>query len=463
MVLESTDKSVSESDLNRWDRDHSWHPFSQMEEYLGFPPIHIESGRGCWLTDTEGRHYLDATASIWTNVHGHNDVDLHAAIRQQLDKVAHSTMLGLSHPVGTRLARKLVELAPGDLNRAFFSDTGANAVEIALKMSLQYWQLQKRPQKTRIIGLRDSYHGDTVATMAVGDSQTFHRRFRPWFFDTIKCPRPDCEEWNGQLRHADARWSLHILGKLLEKQSGKVAAVILEPSVMGAAGMHLHPPGFLKQAAELCRCHSVHLILDEIFVGFGRTGPMLVCASEGVTPDFLCLAKGLSAGYLPLAATLVREDIYQTFLGPFESFRAFFHGHTFTGNPLGAAVSLASIQKLEPMISSGAIAAKTRRFGQCIAERFENHPNASAIRQRGLCAAIDLVAERDPPNPFPVPDRFGIQVMLHARRHGLLLRPIHDTLLLVPPLSISEEEIDTLIDRTAEALDAALTERAQRP
>ena len=463
MVTKTAADPISNADLTRWDREHSWHPFSQMEEYLRFPPIHIESGQGCWLTDTEGRRYLDATASIWTNVHGHNDPDLNAALASQLGKVAHSTMLGLSHPVGARLTRKLTEISPGDLNRVFYSDTGANAVEIALKMSLQYWQLHGHKGKDRVIGLRDAYHGDTVAAMAVGDSQTFHRRFRPWFFNTIKLPRPECEEWAGEVRHANSRWSVHLLRKLLQKQAEKVTAVILEPSVMGAAGMRLHPPGFLKEVAALCREFSVHLILDEVFVGFGRTGPMLVCAAEGVTPDFLCLAKGLSGGYLPLAATVAREPIYETFLGPFESFRAFFHGHTFTGNPLAAAVSLASIKKLEPMIASGDIGRRSALFGKAVAQRFESHPHVAAIRQRGLCAAIDLAADPKSGVPFPVPERFGIQVALRARDHGLLLRPIHDTLLLVPPLSITEEEIHQMIDRTGTALEETLHARAGSP
>ncbi len=451
--------ATPEGDPTQWDRDHSWHPFSQMQEYLQFPPVHIASGRGCWLTDTQGKRYLDATASIWTNVHGHNDPDLNAAITDQLGKVAHTTMLGISHPAGAELARKLASIAPGDLTRSFFSDTGANAVEIALKMSLQYWQLRGHKSKDRVIGLRDAYHGDTMAAMAVGDSKTFHHRFRSWFFNTIKLPRPECEERGGRIIHADDRWSIKILRKLLERQAEKVTAVIMEPSVMGAAGMRLHPPGFLKKVADLCREFSVHLILDEIFVGFGRTGPMLVCAEDGVTPDFLCLAKGLSGGYLPLAATVVREPIYEAFLGPFEDFRAFFHGHTFTGNPLAAAVSLTSIRKLEPMIASGEIRRKVEVFGRMVTEHFENHPHVAAIRQRGLCAAIDLVADRESGASFPVPERFGIQVALRARDLGLLLRPIHDTLLLVPPLSVTGEEIRFLVEKTLSALDASLAVR----
>ncbi|MEX2382789.1 MAG: adenosylmethionine--8-amino-7-oxononanoate transaminase [Opitutales bacterium] len=445
--------------LAEWDRRHSWHPFAQMQEYLQGPPIHIASGSGCWLTDTEGNRYLDGTASIWTNVHGHNDPDLNAALTAQLGRVAHSTMLGLSHPIGSVLGKRLAKISPGDLNRTFYSDNGSNAVEIALKMSLQYWQLQGNKEKVRVIGLKNAYHGDTIGTMAVGDAGAFHRRFRPWFFDAIHFPRPLHRECAGIVHHSDDEWSLHILRKLLERQAGKVAALIIEPSVQGAGGMLLHPPGFLRKVAGLCQEFSIHLICDEVFVGFGRTGPLLVCAKEGVVPDFLCLAKGLTAGYLPLAATVVREPVYEAFLGPYESFRAFFHGHTFTGNPLAAAVAVASLDKLQPMIESGSVHEKTIEFGRLLSKHLENHPHVGQIRHRGLCAAIDLVADRQAGAPFPVPERFGMQVCRAARVHGLLLRPLGDTLLLVPPISISVEEIRLLVERTSGALADALEQR----
>ncbi|HLS27204.1 MAG TPA: adenosylmethionine--8-amino-7-oxononanoate transaminase, partial [Opitutales bacterium] len=421
--------TTSESSLQSWDFTHSWHPFAQMQEYTSAPPVHIASGEGVWLTDTEGNSYLDATASIWTNVHGHNDPDLNRALREQLENVAHSTMLGLSHPIGTKLARKLAEISPGDLNRSFFSDNGSNAVEIALKMSFQFWQLTGKPKKRRVISMENSYHGDTFGTMAVGDSQTFHSRFSPWFFPTDKFPAPTCHELAGEILSTNESESLQNLENLLEHQADKTACLILEPSVQGSAGMLQQPPGFLQKVAALCRRHDVHLILDEIFVAFGRLGSLLVCAEEKVVPDFLCLAKGLTAGYLPLAATVVREPIYEAFLGPYESYRAFFHGHTFTGNPLAAAVSLANIEKLEPMVASGEIREKIAFFGKTIRKTFAEHPQIREIRQRGLTAALELVPDSRSSKNFPISLRFGHQVALTARKHGLLLRPIMDTIL----------------------------------
>lgn len=437
------------------DRDfaHSWHPFAQMREYTAIPPIHIASGEGVWLTDTDGRRYLDGTASIWTNVHGHNDPDLNRALREQLDCVAHSTMLGLSHPTGSALAAKLAAIAPGDLNRSFFSDNGSNAVEIALKMSFQYWQLTGRPEKQRVVSMRNSYHGDTFGAMAVGDSGVFHERFRPWCFPVEKFPAPRCHELNGTPLAADDSASIRALESLLARHAPETACLILEPSVQGAGGMLQQPPGFVRKVAELCRRHEVHLILDEVFVGFGRLGPLLLSSEEEITPDFLCLAKGLTAGYLPLAATVVREPIYEAFLGPYESYRAFFHGHTFTGNPLAAAVALASIQKLEPMISSGAVARTISSFGQKLEAAFADHSHVAEVRQRGLTAAIELVPDKDIPQTYPVALRAGLQVCLKARELGLLLRPLGDTLLLVPPIRISEEEIGLLVDRTLRAVD----------
>lgn len=427
------------------DLRHVWHPFTQMQEYAGLPPLAIASGRGGWLTDTEGRTYLDGNASVWTNVHGHNDPDLNAALRRQLDQVAHSTMLGLTHPVGAELAAELASLAPAGLGRVFFSDNGAGAVEVALKLSFQYWQLAGHPEKTGVIGLAGGYHGDTFGAMAAGDSGFFHERFRPWCFPAAHFPAPACREWNGRVRAADAEGSLRALRGLLEARADRTACLILEPSVQGAAGMRLQPPGFTAAVAALCREHGVHLILDEVFVAFGRLGPMLVCREEGVTPDFLCLAKGLTAGYLPLAATLAREEIYAAFLGSPASGRAFFHGHTFTGNPLAAAVAVENIRKLRPLIAGGVLAVRIARFGQLVDGAFSGHAAVREIRQRGLTAALDLAAD-DPAR------RTGLRVCLQAREHGLLLRPLGDSLLLVPPLCLTEDELGELVRRTALAL-----------
>jgi adenosylmethionine---8-amino-7-oxononanoate aminotransferase len=448
--------TMTDETLRQWDLAHSWHPFTQMQEYASLPPLHIAAGKGIWLEDTEGRRYLDGTASIWTNVHGHNDPDLNHALREQAEKVAHSTMLGLNHPVGAELAHHLASLAPGDLTRCFFSDNGSNAVEIALKMSFQFWQLTGRPEKRRVISMRNSYHGDTFGTMAIGDSGLFHERFRPWFFPAEKFPAPTCHELAGTLLQADAETSLQHLRELLANIGPETACLVLEPSVQGAAGMKQQPPSFAAQVAALCREHEVHLVLDEVFVGFGRLGSMLVCAREQIVPDFLCLAKGLTAGYLPLAATVVREPIYAAFLGRYDEYRAFFHGHTFTGNPLAAAVSLASIKKLDAMITSGQVQRAVTRFGEELRSAFSDHPRVAEVRQRGLAAAVELVPDRETRAAFPVELRAGLRVCLEARSHQLLLRPLGDTLLLVPPICISEQEVGLLVENTLNAINETL-------
>jgi len=428
------------------DRRHVWHPFTQMREYASLPPVVIASGRGGWLTDTEGRTYLDGNASIWTNVHGHNDPELNAALIDQLGRVAHATLLGLAHQPGADLAAELVNLAPRGLGHVFFTDNGSGAVEVALKQSFQFWQLAGRPEKRGVIGMTGAYHGDTFGTMAVGDSGFFHDRFRPWCFATDHFPAPSED---------DATESLAALAALLETKADETACLILEPSVQGAAGMRLQPSGFVRAVADLCRTHGVHLILDEVFVAFGRLGPMLVCADEGVTPDFLCLAKGLTGGYLPLAATLVRDEIYDAFLGSYESRRAFFHGHTFTGNPLAAAVALANIRKLRPLIESGELARRASVFAGLIDAAFAGHPHVRAVRRRGFTAALDL-APADGHADYPVSLRAGLQVCLRAREHGLLLRPLGDTLLLVPPLCLDDAEISQLVERTRRSIDDVL-------
>jgi len=444
-----------------------------MQEYFDLPPLAIASGRGGWLTDTEGRTYLDGNASVWTNVHGHNDPDLNAALQRQLERVAHSTMLGLTHPVGAELAAELSGLAPAGLERVFFSDNGAGAVEVALKMSFQYWQLAGRPEKRGVIGMQGGYHGDTFGAMAAGDSGFFHDRFRPWCFPAAHFPAPQCREHGGRVRSSDATESLQALRALLSDQGEKTPCLILEPSVQGAAGMRLQPPGFVREVAALCRAHGVHLILDEVFVAFGRLGSLVVCKEEGVTPDFLCLAKGLTGGYLPLSATLAREEIFSAFLGTYESRRAFFHGHTFTGNPLAAAVALENIRKLRLLVAEGTLRDRILCFGRLLDETFSKHPHVREIRQRGLAAAIDLSVEgRDgrPARPEqtvetsgadgrasrPSLPRIGLQVCLRAREHGLLLRPLGDSLLLVPPLCLDEDELGQLVHRTVTAIDDIL-------
>lgn len=457
MAIASTDitSEFSKLLLDQWDRAHSWHPFTQMEEYNALPQVHVERGEGCWVWDSEGNRYLDGNASIWTNAHGHNDPEINAALKEQIDKIAHSTYLGLSHPLGAKLGKILADLAPGDLNRAIFSDNGSNAVEIALKLSFQYWQLRGKPEKRLVVGMQDGYHGDTFGAMSAGDSRGFHARFDPWLFESRVFSSPVCEETNGEVTKADAGASLSELEALLEVEGKQVAAVILEPSIQGPAGMRLQPKGFLKAVELLCRRFDVHLILDEVFVGCGRTGTMLACDAEAVEPDFLCLAKGLTAGYLPLAATLTTDSVYEAFLGSFDSGKGFVHGHTFTGNPLAACVALKSIEKLERLIDSGRLEATIAYFGERFEATFRGDPHIGDMRQRGLAAAIDL---RPGPGQeaWPLDDRVGMQVCVEARKQGLLLRPLLDSILIVPPLIISPEETDFLFENLKTALVAVM-------
>lgn len=439
---------------SQWDRDHAWHPFSQMQEYLASPQLHVERGQGCWLWDSEGKRYLDGNASVWTNTFGHNDPELNTALETQLHKVAHSTYLGLSHPAGAELGQRLCAQAPDGLERVFFSDNGSNAIEIALKLSYQYWQLQGQPQRQRVIGMEGGYHGDTIGTMAAGQSGRFHQRFKPWFLDSWHFPAPSCRRSNGQLHQADAQHSLDTLSQYLLQHGQQVACLVIEPQVQGAAGMQQQPPGFLPAVAALCRQHGIHLILDEVFVAFGRLGSVYACNQESVRPDFLCLAKGLSGGYLPLAATLIQRDIYDACLGRWSDDRTFFHGHTFSANPLAAAVALKNLEKLNALIASGALARTIDYFGQRLSECFEGHPNVKTLRQHGLTACAEL--QPSPGQPAWQPDdRIGWQTSLAARQHGLILRPLGDSLLIVPPLIISCDEIDFLCQRMQRAIETA--------
>ena len=455
LVASDSRENATKPILDQWDREHSWHPFTQMEEYASWPLLHVERGEGCWLYDTEGNRYLDGNASIWTAAHGHCDPEIDEVLKKQIDRVAHSTYLGLSHPNGAKLGRKLAQLAPGELNRAVFSDNGSNAIEIALKLSFQFWQLEGKPEKRLIVGMSEGYHGDTFGAMSAGNSDGFHGRFAPWLFESRVFPAPTCRAVNGKFEEADARPSLEALEAILRTEGEKVAAVIFEPFVQGPAGMRMQPLGFPKAVAELCRAHGVHLIVDEVFVGCGRLGSVLACDMEGVEPDFVCLAKGLTAGYLPLAATLVTDRIYEAFLGPFDSGKAFFHGHTFTGNPLAASVALKSLEKLERLVESGRLARTIEYFGERFEATFGTHPHAGEARQRGLAAAIDLVPGEGGRSWAPN-DRVGLQVCMAARDCGLLLRPLLDSILIVPPLIIEEAEIDFLFDNLKKALEATM-------
>jgi adenosylmethionine-8-amino-7-oxononanoate aminotransferase len=363
--------------------------------------------------------------------------------------VAHSTLLGLAHPPAIVLARRLAEIAPRGLTKVFYSDDGSTAVEAALKMAYQYWQLKGNREKRRFLKLKEGYHGDTLGAVSVGGIDLFHATYRPLLFESLTAPAPYCYRCpdQGECRQQ----CLAELVRLVEEHHRELAAVILEPVMQGAAGMIPQPPGYLAKVREVTRQHDVLLICDEVAVGFGRTGTMFACEQEGVSPDLLCLAKGVTGGYLPLSATLATDEVYQAFLGKFEEFKTLFHGHTFTGNPLAAAVSLASLDVFEKERVLENLPAKIELLEARLYE-MASHPYVGDVRQRGFMVGIELVADKKTREPFPIARRTGHKVILEARKLGAILRPLGDVLVLMPPLCITSDELETLCRITAEAI-----------
>lgn len=411
-----------------------WHPFTQMAEW---DPLVIERGEGNYLVDTRGNRYLDGVSSLWCNVHGHNHPRLNRALREQLDRIAHSTFLGLTHEPGIRLGEALVEVAPKGLSRVFYSDSGSTAVEIALKQSFQYWQLVGRPTKQRFLRLGDAYHGDTLGAVGVGGIELFHRIFGPLLVRSIAIPSP---------AGTDGAQSLALLEEQLRAHADEIAAFVIEPIVQGAAGMLVHPRGFLSQVAALCRNHDVHLIVDEVATGFGRTGTLFACEHEAVSPDFLCLAKGIAGGYLPLAATLSTELIYREFLGKRAEMKQFFHGHTFTANPLACAVGRESLQ----LLRNETLPHAKRLLPSIDATlaRIRTLPGVREVRHVGFMIGIELE---------PRPDRFlGAEVCQRARSHGVIVRPLGDVVVWMPPLSLTSNDLDLLASATTRAIAEVL-------
>jgi adenosylmethionine-8-amino-7-oxononanoate aminotransferase len=434
--------------LRNWDHAHVWHPFTPLADWAKAEPLVIERGDGVYLFDTEGRRYLDGVSSLWCNVHGHRHPRLDAALLDQLGKIAHSTLLGVTHPSAIELARRLVELTPEGLTRVFYSDDGATAVEVALKMAFQYWRQKSEPEpaRTHFVALGGAYHGDTLGDVSVGGVDRFHAMFGPLLFPTLRVPMPHC--YRCPLKLDRSTCGLACLGevdRILIENPGRVAALIVEPLVQGAAGMIVHPEGYLAGLRELTHRHGTLLIADEVAVGFGRTGSMFASELEAVSPDFLCLAKGLTGGYMPLAATLTTEEIYSAFHGTAAEGKTFYHGHTFAGNPLGAAVALANLQVFDDEQTIERLQPKIRRLQERLLPVAEL-PSVGNVRQKGLIAGIELVADKATQEPFPWTSQVGAKVCLEARRAGLLIRPLGDVIVVMPPLSIEVEELDWMID-----------------
>ena len=420
-------------DHSQLDRDHLWHPFTQQRSWAEEDAPVIERAEGSHLIDTEGRRYLDGVSSLWCNVHGHRHPGIDQALRDQLGRVAHSTMLGLSHPGAAELAGRLVDLAPPGLSRVFYSDSGSTATEIALKMAFQYQQQRggQHVRRTSFVHLRDAYHGDTIGSVSVGGIDLFHATYRPLLFET----------------HAAEPGDAADLARVLSVHEEEVAAVIVEPLVQGAAGMLVHPPGYLRAVRELCDRYGVLLICDEVATGFGRTGTMFACEQERVAPDFLCLAKGLTGGYMPLAATLATERVYEGFLGAPEEQRTFFHGHTYTGNPLACAAALATLDVFEQEHTLERLQPKIALLEALLSD-VAALPAVREVRQRGFMVGIDLT-------DFPVETRMGHRVALEARSRGAIVRPLGDVVVLMPPLAISQTDLTRLVAITGDSIAAA--------
>jgi len=424
------------------DKKHLWHPFTQMRDWQANEQSVIERGDGIYLYDTDGNKYIDGVSSLWVTVHGHRKKELNRAIKAQLDKVAHSTLLGLANVPSIELAAELVKIAPRGLARVFYSDDGSTAVEIALKLAFQFWQQtasnkekgKRKKRKTKFVTFVDAYHGDTIGSVSVGGIDLFHKIYKPLLFKSLK------------VKMGDSR----ALEELLKKRNNEIAAVILEPLVQAAAGMLVTPRGFLREARRLCTKYGVLLICDEVATGFGRTGRMFACEHERVRPDIMCVAKGLTGGYLPVAATLTTEKIYKAFLGRPEENKTFFHGHTFTGNPLGCAAALASLKlfKQEKLLDN---VKKNIRLLERELLEFYKLEHVGEIRQCGTMVGIELAG-------YPEQLRMGHRVILEARKRGAILRPLGDVIVLMPPLSIKQDELKQLLDITYRSIEAATLE-----
>lgn len=436
--------------LTELDHKHLWHPFTQQREWVAQgEPLIVERAEGNELIDIHGRRYLDGVSSLWTNVHGHRHPDLDRALREQLERVAHTTLLGLSHPPAIQLAKALAQAAPEGLSRVFFSDDGSTAVEVALKMAFQLHQNTGAPQRTRFATLRDAYHGDTLGAVSIGSIDLFHSVYRPLLFGSLALPAP--VEPGGE---EEAR-CLEVGLALLDAHGDTLAALVFEPLVQGAAGMKMHSPSFLRTLLQAARARGVLLVADEVAVGFGRTGTMFAMEQVGLSPDFLCLAKGIAGGYLPLAATLTTERVYEGFLADPAAFRQLFHGHTFTGNPLACAVALESLALFERERTLERVRELERALGEAL-RALSRLPQVRAIRHKGVMVGIDL--QRADGETLHASERAGHRVSMACRPLGAVIRPLGDTLVLNPPLSFSVDEAARLVSIVGEAIAQTLGE-----
>ncbi|KTT21365.1 adenosylmethionine-8-amino-7-oxononanoate aminotransferase [Pseudomonas oryzihabitans] len=446
---------MTNHDWMRRDLEVLWHPCTQMKDHEQLPVIPIRRGEGVWLEDFDGNRYLDAVSSWWVNVFGHANPRINDRIKAQVDQLEHVILAGFSHQPVIELSERLVALTPAGLERVFYADNGSSCIEVALKMSYHYWRNVGQPEKRRFVTLTNSYHGETVAAMSVGDVALFTETYQGLLLDTLKVPSPDC-----YLRPDGMGWEEHSrqmfahMERTLAEHHASVAAVIVEPLIQGATGMRMYHPVYLRLLREACDRYGVHLIHDEIAVGFGRTGTMFACEQAGIRPDFLCLSKALTGGYLPLAACLTTDEVYQAFYADYHTLRAFLHSHSYTGNPLACAAALATLDIFEQDDVIAANQPLARRMAEATAHLVD-HPQVGEVRQTGMALAIEMTADKARRTPYPWQERRGLAVYQHALSRGALLRPLGNVVYFLPPYVITPEQIDFLAEVATQGIDLA--------
>lgn len=435
-----------------------WHPCSQMKDYAeaGLPLIPIKTGQGVWLEDFEGKRYLDAISSWWVNLFGHCNPRINAALQQQLETLEHVILGGFSHQPAIELAERLLALSPSGLDKCFYADNGSSAVEIALKMSFHYWRNQGHTTKTRFVSLENSYHGETLGALAVGDVGLYKDIYAPLLMEVITVPSPDCFKRDaGESWEDYSRRRFQDMEQVLAEQADSIAAVIVEPLVQCAGGMRMYHPVYLELLRQACDRYQVHLIADEIAVGFGRTGTLFACEQAAITPDFMCLSKGLTGGYLPLSAVLTRNQIYAAFYDDYQSLKGFLHSHSYTGNALACRAALASLD----IFRDDEVIAGNQLLAQHMAkqaERFQAHPHIAEVRQTGMILALELVQDKARQIAYPWQQRRGLQVYQYALSKGVMLRPLGNVIYFMPPYVISPEEIDLMMDVAWQGIEQAV-------
>lgn len=451
--------SSTPDQLRAWDNTHVWHPFTAMQAYEAENAPIISDSDGFDLIDVEGNRYLDGISSLWCNVHGHRVPEMDAAVRAQLDRVSHTTLLGLSSQPSIELARKIVERTPAGLNKVFYSDSGSTAVEAALKIAFQYHRQKpnKETQRTIFATVSQAYHGDTIGSVSVGSMELFHRVYGPLLFGTVSCPSPVALRRPESMTAEEyLQFCFDEVERILKEHGSSIAAFVIEPLVQGAAGMLVHPTGYLAHVRKLTREYGIPLIADEVAVGFGRTGTMFACEQEQIEPDLMCLAKGLTGGILPLAMTLATDEIYSAFLGAPSEGKTFFHGHTYTGNPLGCAAGIASLE----LFDKNNVLANVNQNAVRIQERLavlRDHDHVAEVRQKGIMVGIELVRDRDTLEPFPSERRTGHLITLAARKRGVIVRPLGDVAVLMPAPAMPVHLVDKLCDVMLECIDEVTT------